>query len=162
MTDAALEITSRLMAAHPTCPLFRNTDGLRWSPSALNCRIARLRLALGRRRLQETGLMPPKLKRLTKPQRGVFAVRSLHHEAVVARRRQIAVLAKRQVPRYSLYTFRHSWCAHALERGVDTVTVAVLMGHLDTTMISRFYYHLMQCRNHLREAVGRAVPGGDA
>ena len=71
-------------------------------------------------------------------------------------------MAKSWVPRYSLYTFRHSWCTHALERGVDAVTVAVLMGHRDTTMISRFYSHLMQRRDHLREAVRKAVAGEGA
>ena len=59
-----------------------NTDGLPWSPSALNCRFARLRLALGRRKLDELGLTPPKLKRLTKAQRGDDAVRARHREAV--------------------------------------------------------------------------------
>ena len=124
------------MAARPCGPLFVNTDGLPWSPSALNCRFARLRLALGRGKLDELGLMPPKLRRLTKAQRGDDAVRSRHREAVGERRRQIATLARRHVPRYSLYTFRHSWCTRALERGVDAVTVATLMGHRDTTMIS--------------------------
>jgi hypothetical protein len=43
---------------------------------------------------------------------------------------------------------------HAQERGVDAVTVATLMGHRDTTVISRHYAHLMHCRDHLREASG--------
>ena len=88
------------------------------------------------------------------------AIRAAHTEAVLERRRQIAELARRHGPRYSLYTFRHSWCTHALERGLDAVTVAVLMGHRDTTMISRVYCHLMQRRDHLREAVRRAVANG--
>jgi site-specific recombinase XerD len=108
-------------------------------------------------KLDELGLMPPKLKRLTKPQRGDDGVRSMHREAVIQRRRHIAALARHYVPRYSLYTFRHSWCIHALERGVDAVTVATLMGHRDTTMISRHYAHLMQRRDHLRESVRRAA-----
>ena len=157
LTDAALAITRRLMAAHPYGPLFLNTDGLPWSPSALNCRFARLRLALGRKKVEELGLTPPKLKRLTKPQRSDAKVRTMHREAVSERRRQIAALARRHVPRYSLYTFRHSWCTHALERGVDAVTVATLMGHRDTTMISRHYAHLMQRRDHLRESVRKAA-----
>ena len=159
LTDEALAITRRLMAAHPVGPLFLNTDGLPWSASALNCRFARLRLALGRKKVEELGLTPPKLKRLTKPQRIDCAVREGHHDAVHERRRQIAALARRQVPRYSLYTFRHSWCTHALERGVDAVTVATLMGHRDTTMISRHYAHLMQRRDHLRESVRKAAGG---
>jgi integrase len=42
------------------------------------------------------------------------------------------------------------------------VTVAVLMGHRDTTMISRVYGHLMQRRDYLREAVRKAVTNGGA
>jgi integrase len=157
LTDAALAITRRRMAAHPIGPLFRNTDGEPWSASSLNCRFARLRLALGRRVLEESGQMPPKLERLARSQRIEPAARSAHERAVIERRHRIAQLAKRHAPRYSLYTFRHSWCTRALERGVDAVTVAVLMGHRDTTMISRVYAHLMQRRDHLREAVRRAA-----
>jgi integrase len=157
LTDAALAITRRLMAARPRGPLFRNTDGLPWSASAFNNRFARLRLALGRQLAREAGLMPPPLRRLTKPQRRDPAIRAAHQDAVMARRHHIAQLAKRLAPRYSLYTLRHSWCTHALERGVDAVTVAVLMGHRDTTMISRVYSHLMQRRDHLREAVRKAA-----
>jgi integrase/recombinase XerD len=159
LTDTALVITGRQMELHPRGPLFRNTDGLPWSPSALNCRFARLRLALGRKHLAESGLMPPKLKRLSKAQRSDLVIREAHRESVIERQRQIARLAKRHVPRYSLYTFRHSWCTYALERGVDAVTVAVLMGHRDTTMISRVYSHLMQRRDHLRDAVRKAAGG---
>lgn len=159
LSDKALAITKRLMARHPSGPLFLNTDGKPWSASALNCRFARLRLALGRKKLDELGLTPPKLKRLTKPQRTDAAVRKGHLDAVQERRRQIAAMARRQVPRYSLYTFRHSWCTHALERGVDAVTVATLLGHRDTTMISRHYAHLMQRRDHLRASVRKAVGG---
>jgi integrase len=157
LTDIGLAITRRLMLAHPTGPLLRNTDGLAWSPSALNCRFARLRLALGRAKLEEAGLMPPKLKRLTQAQRADAATRIAHDQAVSDRRRLIAEMARGQVPRYCLYTFRHSWCTHALERGVDAVTVAVLMGHRDTTMISRVYSHLMQRRDHLRDAIRKAA-----
>ena len=157
LTDAALAITRRLMAANTRGPLFRNTDGMAWSASSLNCRFARLRLALGRRTVAESGQMPPQLRRLSQSQRSDPAGRMAHQQAVIERRRQIAQLAKRHAPRYSLYTFRHSWCTHALERGVDAVTVAVLMGHRDTTMISRVYSHLMQRRDHLREAVRKAA-----
>ncbi len=98
LTDKALAITRRLMAAHPHGRLFLNTDGRPWSASALNCRFARLRLALGRKKVDELGLTPPKLKRLTKPQRGDAAVRQGHLAAVHERRREIAALARRQAP----------------------------------------------------------------
>jgi integrase len=156
LTDTALAITRRLSGTQARGPIFRSTDGLPWTPSALNCRFARLRLALGRKKLEELGMMPPKLNRLNQHQRSDPAIRNEHQQAVVERRRQIAALARSQVPRYCLYTFRHSWCTHALERGVDAVTVALLMGHRDTTMISRVYSHLMQRRDHLRDAVRKA------
>jgi integrase len=157
LTDTALSVTRRRMAAHPSGPIFRNTGGQPWSASALNCRFARLRQSMGRRRLEELGLMPPKLVRQSVAQRSDPAARQAHHEAVIQRRREITRLARQHMPRYSLYSFRHSWCTHALERGVDAVTVAVLMGHRDTTMISRVYAHLMQRRDHLRDAVRRAA-----
>lgn len=157
LTDEAMAITRRLTSVHPYGPLFVNTNGLPWSASALNCRFARLRLSLGRKKLDGLGLTPPKVKRLTQTQRADETLRATQREAVSERRRQIAALARRHVPRYSLYTFRHSWCTHALERGVDAVTVATLMGHRDTTMISRHYAHLMQRRDHLRESVRRAA-----
>ena len=159
LPDTAMAITRRLMALHRQGPLFLNTDGIPWSASALNCRFARLRLALGRLKLAELDLTPPKLKRLTQLQRGDQSIRQAHLEAVRERRRQIAATARRHVPRYSLYTLRHSWCTHALERGIDAVTVATLMGHKDTTMISRHYAHLTQRRNHLRESVKKAIRG---
>ena len=71
----------------------------------------------------------------------------------------IAVAAKQHRLGFSLYTLRHSWCTHALERGLDAVTVAMLMGHRDTTMISRVYAHLMQRRDYLRDSVRKAVGG---
>ena len=41
LTDAAFEITKRLAAKHPKGPLFRNTDGIRWTTDAVNCRFHR-------------------------------------------------------------------------------------------------------------------------
>jgi integrase len=76
---------------------------------------------------------------------------------VVGLPRQIAATGRGLVAQYSLDTFRHSWCTRAPERGVDAVAVAALMGHRDTTMISRVYAHLMQRRDHLRDAVRRAA-----
>jgi integrase len=45
-------------------------------------------------------------------------------------------------PRYSLYALRHSWATQALVKGVDPLTVAILMGHKDPSMLSRVYQHL--------------------
>jgi site-specific recombinase XerD len=47
MTTKAAEITKRLMEKHTTGPLFRNTDGLPWTPYATNCRFQTVRKKTG-------------------------------------------------------------------------------------------------------------------
>jgi integrase len=47
LTPRAVEITQRLMAAHPRGALFRNTDGRPWTPDAANCRFQTLRVKVG-------------------------------------------------------------------------------------------------------------------
>jgi integrase/recombinase XerC len=76
LTDTALTITRRLMTAFPRGPLFRNTNGRPRSAAAVNRRFARLRLALGRQKIEVLGLTTPKLKRLTKAQRNDVATAS--------------------------------------------------------------------------------------
>lgn len=111
LTDRALEITKRRMAAWKSGPIFRNTDGAPWTRFALNCRFARLK-----------------------------------------EKTRIAC---------SLYALRHSWATRMLASGkIDAVTAAMLLGHKDTAMISRFYAHLTQLPDHLRQAARKA--GGDA
>jgi integrase len=66
LSEAAPEITERLAARWPRGPLFRNTDGRPWRPYALNCRFARLRRAWGREEVERLGLVPHKIRRLTR------------------------------------------------------------------------------------------------
>jgi integrase/recombinase XerC len=47
LTDQALEITGRVMLKNPHGPMLRNTDGLPWCMSSVNCRFRRLRDRLG-------------------------------------------------------------------------------------------------------------------
>jgi integrase len=139
LSDAVLDITRRLMQRHPQGPLFRNTDGRPWCVSSVKCRFQKIRLALGRKRLRAKGLLPPRLTRLTKTQREDGAVREEHQRRLLERRKRINELTWQHGTRYSLYSFRHAFCTEALESGLDAVTVSVLMGHRDTTMISRTY-----------------------
>jgi integrase len=74
-----------------------------------------------------------------------------------ARRKLTGRLACRHAPKYCLTAFRHSWCHHALRRGLDALTVSVLMGHADPTMVSRVYSHLSHATDYLREAAQKAV-----
>jgi len=156
LTEKALEITRRRMIKHPQGPIFCNSDSRPWCVSSVKCRFQRLRDEIGRRRLRELGLLPPKLKRLTFVERQDPRRREEHRQAVLARRRQIKELGKRYGVKYSLYAFRHAFCTEALESGLDAVTVSVLMGHRDTTMISRHYSHLTQRLGHLRDAARKA------
>lgn len=49
------------------------------------------------------------------------------------------------------YAIRHSFATEGLKAGFDSITLAQLMGHADTTMISRTYSHLARNPDYLRE-----------
>ncbi|MBT4868311.1 MAG: tyrosine-type recombinase/integrase [Planctomycetaceae bacterium] len=55
------------------------------------------------------------------------------------------------------YVFRHTYATNALERGVDPITLAELMGHRDATMVSRVYQHLDKRVEHMKNAALRAT-----
>ena len=65
-------------------------------------------------------------------------------------------LKKKLGTKYCLYAFRHSYATRLLQSGVDALTVAVLMGHSDTSMLGKVYQHLSHNPSHLREQLGRA------
>jgi integrase len=157
LTDKVLEITRRRMQRHRQGPIFRNLNGLPWTPSAVNCRFRRLQLSVGKRHLQDLELLPLPIKRLTRAQRQDKELRAKHLQRVLERRRHITEMARQRGVKYSLYAFRHAYCTQVLESGaVDAVTVSILMGHRDTQMISRVYSHLTERRDYLRAAVNRA------
>lgn len=70
---------------------------------------------------------------------------------------RFTTIEKKLKKRYSLYAIRHSWATKALQNGVDPITVAVLMGHHDPSMLAKHYQHLSQDPGYLREAVSRAI-----
>jgi integrase len=57
------------------------------------------------------------------------------------------------------YTFRHTFATDALRRGVDVVSVAILLGHKDATMLMKHYAHLVHDEAHLEETLRRATAG---
>jgi integrase len=61
-----------------------------------------------------------------------------------------------KIPRFSLYSVRHAYITEALERGMSSDIVAELVGNTPKT-ISRYYSHLDQKKNTLREAAKKAV-----
>lgn len=56
----------------------------------------------------------------------------------------------------SAYWLRHSFATDALLRGVDPISVSILMGHRDATMVSRVYQHLTANEDFLREKLIQA------
>lgn len=57
------------------------------------------------------------------------------------------------------YELRHLFATDALEAGVQIATVAEILGHSDTRMVSRNYGHLADRHEHLRAAVEVVRPG---
>jgi len=66
-------------------------------------------------------------------------------------------IKKKTGTRYSLYSLRHTWATNALKKGVDPITVAVLMGHSDTSMLARTYAHLSHDPVYLRSAAQKVT-----
>lgn len=53
-------------------------------------------------------------------------------------------------------SFRHTFATTALARGVDALTVSMLMGHSDASTLSRIYQHLALRQDVLKEAAEKA------
>lgn len=52
-----------------------------------------------------------------------------------------------------LYDFRHGFCHRLLANGVDSLTVATLLGHSSPAMVATVYAHMNEAAEHLRAAV---------
>ena len=165
LTDKAFEITRRLMKQFPQGNLFRNTNGNPWNAQGVNCAIDRIRIRIGTLEMKRRGLTIDKdqvesLMPLLPPTRRVKGVVRRKTEAELRCRARVKLtekLAKSLVPRYSLYALRHAFATHALQRGVDSVTVAVLLGHSDPSMLAKVYQHLTQNPKFLLEQTKKAT-----
>lgn len=65
-------------------------------------------------------------------------------------------LEKKIGTKYHLGAFRKGYATEALKAGVDTVTVAHLLGHRDAGMVSRVYGHVQQDPEHMAAAARKA------
>lgn len=74
-----------------------------------------------------------------------------------AKRKLIARRAIEQVPCYSLYALRHSWATRALQQGIDSLTVSILMGHKDPGTLAKVYQHLSLNPTHLLSELRRVA-----
>ena len=165
LTEVALEITQRRSLAYPEGPLFRNGRGVPWTTEAVNCAVDRIRQRMGKRRMDEQAIeIPPSeieqfIKTLnpSKTRKGITTPKTRAELRCEAKRKLKNRRARDFVPRYSLYALRHSWATNALQRGVDSLTVAILMGHSDPSMLARVYQHLSHNPQHLLEQAKKAA-----
>ncbi len=70
--------------------------------------------------------------------------------------RMVRVKKKLGMDRLCAYGIRHSFATEGLKNNVDPVSLSVLMGHSDVTMISRTYQHLARNPEYLLEQVNKA------
>lgn len=163
--DQALAITKQLMVENPTGPLFRNSRGRPWTTLAVNCHFKRIRMRMGmeawqkKRETASAAEIAAMLERIskTRTEKGRL-VRKTERERLTEAKRKLRYRKAAELgPRYSLYALRHSWATNALERGVDALTVAVLMGHSDPSTLARVYQHLSHNPKHLLEQAKKAA-----
>ena len=67
-------------------------------------------------------------------------------------------LSKTVGAKLCLYNFRHSFANRLLKSGVDALTVAILLGHADVSMLGKVYQHLSHSPGHLLEQL-RKIAG---
>ncbi len=139
LSETAREITRKRMTRFPNGPLFRNSSGRAWNKDSVGSACDRVRIRLGKIIMQHRGTEITNLevddfcKSLSKHhiKGGERHEKTLSDLKCEARRKLIQRRARDLAPSFSLYTLRHSWATNALQRGVDALTVAILMGHKD-------------------------------
>lgn len=72
------------------------------------------------------------------------------------RRQRLHRRVKLKIDGICCYAIRHSYATNALQNGVDAVTLAVLMGHADASMVANVYQHLATNPLFLLEAARKA------
>lgn len=165
LSDKAVEIMRRLIADRTNGYLFLNSRGKPWTTSAVNCAFQRIQHRLGMAEMKRHEIIVsadkiaefiPTLSKTHRVGKKVVPKTDaeLRHEA---KRKLTYRLAQESAPKYSLYALRHSWATNALQRGVDALTVAILMGHKDPSQLAKVYQHLSHNPKHLLEQAKKAA-----
>jgi integrase len=161
LNDHALDLVRRRMTERPEGPIFRNTKGDPWTAWAVNNRFCRLQQALGRAKM--VPLDPEAIKAFSaslkpsKTVKGKEVPKSERELLREARKKLAAKEAAKHGKKFFLYAFRHTLANRLLAAKVDSLTVSVILGHVDGTMLTRVYQHLQQNGDHLLNALNQVT-----
>lgn len=164
LNDTALAISTRLMAKYSEGPLFRTDDGRPFTPDSVNCQFIRLQDRLGRQAIAKRNDVAEELKirqfartlKKTRIEKGVKKTKTERELFIEARQKYLSQLARQHAPKLCLYLFRHAWMTRMLMADVDPITVSILAGHVDTSMLAKQYQHLAHDADHLLGKVKQA------
>jgi site-specific recombinase XerD len=155
LSKFAESVTRRLAEQYPTGPLFRNRNGRPWTPDAVNCAFSRVQIRMGATRMKEQGVSLDKAVAQELKRRG--DKRSLGDLAPQQRTTIVNCAKAHFAPKVSLYALRHGFSTHALQSGLDGLTVGILLGHNDPSTMAKVYQHLAHNSEHLLGQLRKTV-----
>ncbi len=155
LSGESLNICNELSSKYPLGKLFRNSEGKPWTTAAVNCAFCRLQYRTGKLAMQQSGISLDSAL-LTEKSLDEETRKLRLNQLTFGQRRRLANRAyAKHVPKYSLYTLRHSWATNALQSGMDALTVAILMGHRDPATLAKVYQHLAHNPEFMRKQARR-------
>src|SRR5262249_40996446 len=130
-----------------------------WNRNSVHLAFDRLRVILGLRKLKELGITvegPPRFRKAAVKPEELAAARREQEAKLRGRRNALYKLARTHAKRHCRYHAPLSWATRALRRGIDPLTVAILLGHSDPSMLAKVYQHLAHDPAFLQQAARRA------
>jgi integrase len=158
-TERSRDLVARLVRQFPEGPILRNSDGNPWTKDAINCAFCRLRVRVAELLMAREGLGRPGSSGDV-PGEKRMPGRAERRAALARWQEERARFVRDRVPKVHLGAMRKGFATEALKAGLDTITVAHLLGHRDGTMVSKHYGHVQQDPEHMARAARRAR-GGD-
>ena len=155
LTPRAESVTKELIAQFPEGHLFRNRKGRRISQGDIDSAFRRLQRSMALQAMKTAGTTHAIASEQELKRRG--DVRSRNELTVGERWKLDNCVYAHFAPRYCLYVLRHSFATAALQSGLDGLTVGVLLGHNDPSMLGRVYQHLSHNPAHLLGQVRKIV-----
>lgn len=157
-TARARALVERLIGKLPEGPILRNSDGNPWTKDAINCAFCRLRVRITELLMEREGLARPTLP-TDVSRRDLGRVCAERREALETWKEDRARFVRERVPKFHLGALRKGFATEALKAGLDTITLAHLLGHRDGTAVSKHYGHVQQDPEHMARAARRARGG---